>query len=203
MVTVLEIVAVCTGNICRSPLAELLLRTRLSNVAVAVASVGTRTREGMHMPPEAADLAAEGGVAIEHIAAHRSRRMQADHIRSVDLVLAMAREHRREVVELAPARVRNAFTVREFGRLCAEITDADLRGASFSGSSLGDSAKDRFAGMLAVVSARRGVSTQLSSPGDEDVVDPFGRSAETYRVASDQLAPGLHQVERLVRLASS
>lgn len=157
----------------------------------------------MQMPPEAAAVAAAGGVAIELVAAHRSQRMQPEHIRSADLILAMAREHRREVVELAPARVRNTFTIRELGRLCADITDADLRAAATSHASGGASPHHRIRGMLAAVSARRGMSPQPVGLDEDDVVDPFRHSAATYRLAAEQLTPGLVHVERLVRLAHS
>lgn len=197
----LEIIAICTGNICRSPLAQLLLTTRLSDVGINVRSAGTRTRPGMRMPDEAAALASAGGVAPEEVATHRSNLLRESDLRSVDLILAMAREHRREVVELLPARVRNTFTLREIGYLAGELSDADLRAATRQEGSGAASTHQRFAAMLGLISARRGLSSSFLAPEDHDVVDPFGGPAATYQRAAEQMAPGLVQVERLVRLA--
>lgn len=196
----LEILTVCTGNICRSPLAAQLLATRLADLPVRVSSAGARAREGMPMTPEAAALALDRGVDPALVAAHGARYLTPAHVRTADLVLAMARDHRREIVELDPSRMRHAFTAREFARLAADVTDEELRTAA---TGAGDAAepRDRFAAALSVIAGRRGITLPPASPEDDDVIDPYGRSAATYERSAAELEPGLAAVERVVRIA--
>jgi len=198
---VLEILTVCTGNICRSPLAAQLLTTRLADLGVTVASAGVRAREGMPMTPEAADLALDRGADPALVAAHGARYLTPPHVRGADLVLAMARDHRREIVELDPSRMRSAFTAREFARLSSDVSDDELRHAAASAADGRAGGRERFAAMLAVIAARRGLTLPPASPEDDDVIDPYGRSAATYERSAEELEPGLVAVERVVRLA--
>ncbi|GAA3025022.1 arsenate reductase/protein-tyrosine-phosphatase family protein [Microbacterium dextranolyticum] len=126
----LEILTVCTGNICRSPLAAQLIARRLADLGVTTSSAGTRARDGAPMMPESAQLAIARGIEADATAAHRARHLTPAHLASPVLVLAMARDHRREVVELAPARGRSTFTAREFARLAAAVSDDELRAAA-------------------------------------------------------------------------
>lgn len=95
-----SILLVCTGNICRSPLAEAIMRRELEarpELHAAVSSAGTGAWEGAP--------ASEGAylVAIEHgldLSGHRARLLTRDLVRTADLILTMARHHRVRVHEL-------------------------------------------------------------------------------------------------------
>ena len=126
----MEILTVCTGNICRSPLAELLLASRLADVGARTRSAGVRAAPAAAMTPEAIALAVANGVAEPAARAHLSRRLTESMLRSPDLILAMDRGHRREIAELAPSRLRSTFTVREFARLASTLSDDELRDAA-------------------------------------------------------------------------
>ena len=123
-----------------------------------------------------------------------------DDVRTADLVLAMARDHRREVVELDPSRMRQAFAAREFARLAADLSDDDLRTAAATAGQ-GAPPRERFAAALGAVAGRRGITLPPASPEDDDVIDPYGRSAATYERSAVELEPGLVAVERVVRIA--
>ncbi len=192
----IHILTVCTGNICRSPLAALVLEQRLADLGVAATSAGIRAREGVRMPVEAAELAIARGVPADRITAHGSRYLTEAILRGPDLVLAMDRDHRRAVVELAPGQLRTAFTIREFERLAAATPDEALRAGA-----VGAEPRDRLRGALAVLSGQRGLVLPPADPADDDVVDPYGRSRETYARSDAQLSRGLDAVERVVRLA--
>jgi len=102
-----RILVVCTGNICRSAMAEVVLRHRAvrAGIGVEVASAGTSDEEeGNPMDPRAASVLADRGYAgFEHLA-HQVAPEDLD----ADLILAMTRRHRRALLDLGadPARTR-------------------------------------------------------------------------------------------------
>lgn len=194
----LEILTVCTGNICRSPLAAQLLATRLGGLGIHVSSAGTRARDEDAMTRASAQLALDRGVSPALIGAHRARYLTPAHLSTPDLVLAMSRDHRREVVELDPTRARSTFTVREFARLTADMSDDDLRAAA---GTVASDPRARFAALLSSIAGRRGLVLPPASPGDDDVVDPIGRSPATYERSAEEMAPGIDAVVRVTRIA--
>lgn len=193
----LKILTVCTANICRSPLAENVLRSRLDFGDVEVTSAGTRAREGVGMDPSSARLAVAHGADAERVTRHTARSITAPELRGTHLALAMSREHRRALVETDPALTGRAFTLRELHRLLLEVDDEDLHAA---GGAAGDPPA-RLAGMLALAHSRRGIALPPASPDQDDVIDPFGRSATTYERSATEVLDALPAVERLIRLA--
>lgn len=198
----MEIMTVCTGNICRSPLAELLLATRLADLGAEVHSAGVRGLSAAPMTPEAIDLAIEYGVTEADADAHRSRFLTEAMLVSPDLILAMTREHRREIAELAPARLRSTFTVREFARLAASLSDDDVADA-VANAGPGATPGDRVRAAAAAVAGRRGLLPPPADPADDDVIDPYRRDWSVYRTSADQLVPALTEVERVIRIATA
>lgn len=195
-----NILAVCTGNICRSPLTELLLAARFAGVGVRVTSAGTRARDGLRVTAPTAEIARAHGASPDQIDAHVSRLLKEEHLESTDLVLAMAREHRREVVELSPSHVRRTFTLREFRRFTDSITDQSLREAA-SQTSPSAGPQERLSLLIDLVASRRGLVPPPDSPEDDDILDPYGRSDRTYELSASQLTAALPAVERLLRVA--
>jgi len=193
----LRVLTVCTGNVCRSPLAQLFLAARLSGSDVGVESAGTRARVGMKPPSEIMSVASSHGLDAVHLEKHAAQLLTSRQLSSADLVLAMSREHRRAVVELEPSLVRRTFTVREFSRLLHDLTDSDLRLAA---RGLSEPPARLFA-MLTLAASRRGIAPPPGDPESDDVVDPFGRSARTYSRFTEQLFSALPSAERVLRLA--
>lgn len=193
-----EIMTVCTGNICRSPLAEQILRTGLAGLPGTIVSAGTQGLAAAPMPAEAQRLATAYGVPAEMSSAHRSRPLFEQHLMSPDLVLGLSREHRRRAVEFAPSKLRYAFTVREFARLAADTPDEAIISAA---DGAGDDVKARLRAAVTTVGSRRGMILPPEDPADDDVVDPYRRSWETYLLSGEQMVPALDQVIRVVKLA--
>ncbi|MFB6609732.1 low molecular weight phosphatase family protein [Agromyces sp. NPDC056379] len=194
-----RILTVCSGNICRSPLAEQLLRNGLADVeGVSVGSAGTIAMVGERMPPEAAALAARFGAT--DAAAHRARQLDEQLIRDADLVLALAREHRRFVVETVPAATRTTFTLREFAHLAASVSEADL--ADIDPAPRGEGVRQCLGAVVAATAALRGVVEPLASVDDLDVIDPYRRGASVYEESAAQLVPAVRSSVDLFRRAA-
>jgi protein-tyrosine phosphatase len=194
-----EVLTVCTGNICRSPLAEQLLRRDLPEQAV-VTSAGTRGLRSAPMTPEALALADQLGIPTADSTAHRSRFLTEQHLLAPDLIITMTRDHRRMVAELAPSRMRSTFTAREFARLAADITDEEIRDAAGKAPAQTPGARVRAA--AALVASRRGMVLPPEKPDDDDVIDPYGRSWKTYELSAAQLTPALIEVVRVLNAAA-
>ena len=112
-------------------------------------------------------------------------------IRGADLIVAMAREHRRLIVESLPAAMRRTFTLRELARI-AEFVEPRLEQAVIDSG-----ATTAAAGMRAAVglaAALRGTVEPPASAEEFDVVDPYRRSDETYERAFLELAPAADRV---------
>jgi protein-tyrosine phosphatase len=192
----LTILTVCTGNICRSPLAEILLRAHLEPLGVRVHSAGTHALVGHGMPDFALELAHQAGVDPQVAAAHQARYLVEPLLGDADLILTMAREHRSHVVKMMPNRLRRTFTIREFARLAATLATDDARAAA---DAAGGSSQDRFAAVLRAVVDQRGLTP--ANVDEDDVIDPYRRSRETYALSGSQLVPTIDEVERIVRVA--
>ena len=194
-----DILTVCTGNICRSPMAEQLLRAGLARwPEVTVSSAGTHALVGHAMTEQAQGLSLRlGGRRPED---HVARELDAHHVRDADLVIAMAREHRRGVVELLPRASRRTFTLREFARLVADVTDEDLAGAAALEVT---DRQGRFAELVQVAASRRGLVVPPDNAADDDVDDPYRRDSTVYEASAAQLAPAVEAIiDTFVRAAT-
>lgn len=95
-----KILLVCTGNICRSPLAAALLQRALTDRGIEgmeVSSAGTGAWDGAPVSEGAYLVGLERGLDLS---AHRARLLTRELVEEADLVLTMARHHRARVDEL-------------------------------------------------------------------------------------------------------
>lgn len=190
------ILFVCTGNICRSPMGEVLLRARLSDLNVRVHSAGTHALVDHGMTEQAQQLAVGLGAQAELAAAHRAQLLVQPLLRDADLILTMSREHRTHSVQLMPDVLKRVFTLREFARLASTLSTEEARAAAVAA---GTSPRDRLRAVVNAVSTQRGMTT--AAPDDDDVIDPYRRSQKTYELSASQLAPAAEEVVRVVRAA--
>lgn len=111
-----HIVMVCSGNTCRSPMAEALLKDKLSRAmgeetTVSVSSAGLFAFEGE--PASAPAIETMKGYGIE-IEAHRARPLTAELAGKADLILAMTEAHKEAILRRYPEIRGKVFTLAEF-----------------------------------------------------------------------------------------
>ncbi len=95
-----HVLFVCTGNICRSPLAQTLLARALQERSVTdieVASAGTGAWDGAPASEGAYLVGIERGLDLS---GHRARLLTREIVEDADLIFTMARHHRARVHEL-------------------------------------------------------------------------------------------------------
>jgi protein-tyrosine-phosphatase len=96
---IFSVLVVCTGNSCRSPVAQGLLARLLSDLPVLVGSAGTGAPVGNPATRFALESAAELGVDI---GSHRARQLTRELCLGADLILAMEKAHQEWVREQVP-----------------------------------------------------------------------------------------------------
>ncbi|NUS37654.1 MAG: low molecular weight phosphotyrosine protein phosphatase [Lysobacter sp.] len=117
-----RILIVCVGNICRSPMAEALLRERLRARGTVIESAGLAALVGRPIDPEAAAvLAARGLAAMAHVA----RKITPELIGASDLVLAMDQRQLSAIHAIAPQSRGKSFLL---GRWIGDVDVPDPYG---------------------------------------------------------------------------
>lgn len=173
------VLAVCTGNLNRSALAEALLRTWAGwylpeSVAaqVTVTSAGLSAPVGSHMRTRSRTIAATLGADAS---GHRAVQVGEAAIRHADLVLVAEASQRDLVLGIVPGALKRTLTIREAG------TIAESLGSASPPQSL-DELRARASG----IAARRALAN-----GETDIVDPQGKDDDAYREMARQEVPAL------------
>lgn len=183
-----RILVVCTGNVCRSPLVERLLRPALDQAfgpgGVAVDSAGTGALVDAPMDERAAGVLRDlGGDPTGFVARQVSEPMVA----GASLVLTATRAHRAAVVRLHPRALRYAFTVRELAVLVGQVDPLLLPG---------DPA-ERVTAVAELARGQRGTLARYD-PEELDVVDPFRQADQVYARMREQVAPAVDALRRVL-----
>jgi protein-tyrosine phosphatase len=184
-----SIMFVCTGNLCRSPMAERLavaaLRRRLGPRAdlFRIHSAGTHAVSGWPMTTEAAAVVAAYGADP---AGFVSTELTADLIAEADLVLTATRAHRSQVVTLEPSALRRVFTMTEFARVAREVGFAQIC-REVEESVPAQDLVERAHAVVAIVARRRG-TVRPTRPDEDDIADPIGQPMAVYQSIGDVIA---------------
>ena len=116
---------VCSGNTCRSPMAEAILREKIrKNSAadrVSVSSAGISAWEGQ--PASAEAVKAMALRCISSIAVHRSRQVNAQMIEGADLILTMTSAHKEKLHRCSTANVTKIFLLSEYAGAAEDVAD--------------------------------------------------------------------------------
>jgi protein-tyrosine phosphatase len=147
---------VCTGNVCRSPMAELMLRA-LSTDDITISSAGLRALVGYGIDDGSAAALRNRGIDPT---GHRARQFEPAMATAADLILTAEVTHRDAILGQLPTLLRRTFTIPEFARLAGHVEPGAAPSEAVTAA----------AGLRGVLGP--------AAPGSDDVPDPFRASAE-------------------------
>ncbi len=113
---------ICTGNTCRSVMAQSLLEKKLrerKRSDISVMSAGVMSLDSSGASQETAALLKKMGVDVS---GHRTHRLTKDMLQEADIILVMEKVHEEEVLDLCPEVRNRLFLLKEF----AKINDGQL-----------------------------------------------------------------------------
>jgi len=162
----LRVLFVCTGNVCRSPMAELFFAACAAPGSVEVSSAGLGALVGQPIDTSTAVVLADVGLDPTQ---HRARQFTAELALEADLVLTAEGSHRDDVITAVPTAHRRVFTMKEFARLLPYAGSGDprdvIRGAADARGRVGP-----------------------VPPAEDDVADGYGLDVRTVRGIAREIA---------------
>jgi protein-tyrosine phosphatase len=178
--TVLRLLFLCTGNICRSPSAEFLLRARLDSrlgpdaKQFEISSAGLGTPGGWLIDPKVDHLLQEKGLSGQND--FRSRRVEAPLLADADLILTGTKQHRLRIGADFPDAYNRTFTMREAAALLARADAVGLPPYDVA---------ERGRALIALLQRERGHGLL---PEDQfDIADPHGHRMSAYKSMFEQV----------------
>jgi protein-tyrosine phosphatase len=181
---------VCTGNICRSPMAERIMRAEIDRrfgaqaTEFEVRGAGTYGgHAGQPMHPPAERVLTELGYDPSGFTATWLREPQVEW---ADLVLTATADHRRQVLGLEPRALRRTFTLRELARLVGGVQPDELPPGSPA---------ERLRALVDLAVGRRAIDPPPHR-GADDIDDPFEQHVDVYRRTAHEISGAIEAILR-------
>ena len=107
----LNIFFICTGNTCRSPLAEQIFNEQARDLSAHAFSAGLDAKAGSSMSPGAADALTNLGYTPT---AHSPIMVSTEAVEEADVILTFTKDQKDELGQRFPAAIEKLFTISEY-----------------------------------------------------------------------------------------
>ncbi|SDE33437.1 protein-tyrosine phosphatase [Paenibacillus sp. UNCCL117] len=177
-----RILFVCTGNTCRSPMAEGLMRSiadRSGLTGLEVRSAGVAAYQGTPISDHAASVLQAKGCEPSAGSMLLSQHL----IEWSDLVLTMTSSHKRHTIQLYPSAVEKVYTLKEYVNADPE---GERRRAEWE-SLLSELQLKQALGEPISEEERRRLAALEQQQSSPDIADPYGGSIREYRRCADEI----------------
>lgn len=176
-----RILIVCTGNTCRSPMAEAMLRDLAARAGkpLEIRSAGVATVNGLPISPHAASTLRKRKLMLPG----DSTSMSAEDVLWANLILTMTSSHKRAILERFPQALPKTFTLKEYALRGDPVMD-DVAEAERLYSEW--QVRQALGQNLTAEERTRLFELQRRIP-DFDVADPFGGPLALYEQCADEL----------------